>query len=537
MKPTIVTLESSDETPIVVSYEEAFGEFSEVFGRKARARRKKRRLERITNRRDVKRARREARQEKRMGRIQNRQERRGARREGRRARMEERQARRSDRMRLRQGRRTERKQMRLERRQLGQEDDAPVEDGGATSEPQDDGGSMPPPPPRQDDGGYDDGGYTPPNPVAEDDGSQGGGYAGEPPSQQSEPVYQEDVTDYGSGGTGIYDDGSYGGSEDSGDYGDAYDSESVDSETGESDEESGFTGDLGFDGIIEMSPEDAQWNEYFSSAEGVAKINPIVSDTARKIEQNKEAICVMQEQCNRIATNDPASARKIQGQIEKRQAILSNLESDLANYCKFDGDYSEARGGRKAVSKRKAEVRQAKKLARQERKAVRKARRQDKKLVRKNAQAVKRANKRAVRSEKRAVRQQKRADKQIAKAEVRQGRRGLGLGVRRRPKSLSEVEVTEVDEDLNPEFGEESIVIPAEEVANFVSTNVQTLPNQTGLIGLDAIDDYDAPETRQFDLKFSNADGGSGSKIDIKSIAIGVGVGILAIYLVKKFTK
>ncbi len=493
MKPTIIQLEQSDDTPVVVSYEDAFGEFSEARGR-GRAKRKKRKLERVKNRREVQEERRLARRERAQGRIANRAERQRARQEKRTANMQ-----------MRQERRKERKQFKTDRKAIGNEEDylgeepESTDDGGYAPQPSDDGGYAPQP---TDDGsGYapqptdDEGGYAPQS----NDG--GSGYA-----PQGE-VYQEDVTDYGSGGTGIYDDGSYAGSEDGGGY---YDEESVDSETGESDDQSGFTGDLSFDGVIEMSEDDAMWNEYFSSAEGIAKINPIVADTARKIEQNKEAICLMQGQCNRLSQTNPASANKLQAQINKRQTILNNLESDLANYCKFEGDYSEARGGRKAVSKRKAEVRQAKKLARKERKEVGKLRRAEKK--------VKRSSKRP-------------------KGKPRNPSGiGRGIGLRRK-KSLTESEFTEVDEKLNPEFGEERIVIPAEEVANFVAT--ETLNNRTGLIGLDEQYDYDAPETRQFDLKFSNAvgDAKSGSKIDIKSIAIGVGLGVLAIYLVKKYMK
>ena len=82
---------------------------------------------------------------------------------------------------------------------------------------------------------------------------------------------------------------------------------------------------------------------------------------------------------------------------------------------------------------------------------------------------------------------------------------------------------------MNPEFSKDKIVIPASERG-------VGFDSQTGLIGIDNQQDFDAPEVREFDLTFSGADGsGSTTKLNLKAIAIGVGVGILAIYLIRRY--
>jgi hypothetical protein len=91
-----------------------------------------------------------------------------------------------------------------------------------------------------------------------------------------------------------------------------------------------------------------------------------------------------------------------------------------------------------------------------------------------------------------------------------------------------------VQSDLNPQFSENRIEVPAEETTGF--------NGETGFIGIDQVADYDAPETRMFNLKFSSADGqddfynaDGGKKVNWTAIAIGVGVGALAIYLMNKY--
>lgn len=241
--------------------------------------------------------------------------------------------------------------------------------------------------------------------------------------------------------------------------------EAIDSEEGESDEESGFTGSLGFDGAIEMSPDDKEWDEYFSSAEGKATINPKVKMLALSIEQQKHKIQKLTDKLSKTA--DGRLVADIKRALSDHKSKLDLMESKLASYSKFEGDYSEARGGRRGVAKRKAEVRRSKKEARK-------------------------ARKQAIRA-------------------------------KRSPKTV-------VESDLRPEFSDNRIEIPAsEEVSGF---------NGTGLIGIDEQFDIDAPETRKFDLKFSNASGEGKSfvkSMDIKSIAIGVAVGVGAILLIKKY--
>lgn len=268
------------------------------------------------------------------------------------------------------------------------------------------------------------------------------------------------------------------GSEEQGQGDEEVDAE-VDGEQDQSDEDSGFTGSSGINGVVEMSEEDKIWNEYFSSASGRKKINPKVRMLSRRIEILKHKIKRAERKVNKDQTH-----------LNKLKARLANMVNKLAGYAKFDGDYSDAKGGRSQVARRKAEVRHAKAEARQERKAVAKA---EAKLTR--------AEKRA--ETPRAIRKANRAEK---------------------------IGVTEVEQGLNPDIQENEIVVPSEEV-----TGVDG--NQTGLIGLDAINDADAPEVRVFDLNFSNASGDTKPKIDIKNVAIGIGVGVLAVYLIKKYAK
>ena len=271
------------------------------------------------------------------------------------------------------------------------------------------------------------------------------------------------------------------------------DSARVDSEQGESDEASGFTGDeSGADGMISLSPDDAEWNEYFSSAEGYAKINPNVRAIAKQIEQHKEKIYRMQQRL--AVAMKPANGRlvaNLRREIDVLKRRLSLLEKKLAGYSTTKGDYKHVQGGRRLVAKRKAEVRHAKLNARKQR-----------------------------------------------KHEIRKHRKE-----------------TVVEGRLNPKFASQRIVIPAKSVLktrtqsnadgsdDSIESTLESygMYGGTGLIGLDSQNDIDAPEARKFDLNYSNADGESAvkgvSKTTIKHIAIGVGLGVLAIVLIKKFGK
>lgn len=382
--------------------------FEQAFGEfseargRGRARRQKRRLDRIAKRRELRKARQEALREK---------------------------------MRARQERLAERKKMRLDRKNMGkeEEEEEPTEDG---EKPTEDGAT-----------------------------DSGDGGSGAPINQEG-----DSVKDNQGEGQGEYQ-GEGGGysANDEGQNSEGADAV-VDSETGESDEESGFTGDSNFDGAIMLSPEDAEWNEYFSSADGIKKINPKVRQLSLAIEKEKHLIGILKKRRTRlIGTRNPKAQKNlaiVNGQIQNRTQRLSRMETKLASYSRFEGDYSEARGGKRGVAKRKAEVRHAKKYARKLRKRAMKKRR-----------------------------------------------------------------VTEVEEGLEPQFSTQMIEVPAER-SNF---------NGTGLIGLDEQGDIDAPETRKFDLIFSNAEGDEAKKQKRKKliigISVGVAVGVLAIVLIKKFGK
>lgn len=256
------------------------------------------------------------RQKRKLERIRNRQERRKLRRAGRREAMRERQE-----------MRTERKQRSEARKKIGEEEEAPSEQ--AVSE-------------------------TPSEEAYAEEG-----YA---PSEESS--YEE----------------SY-----------APDDSYVDEETGTSDEEAGYTGDYGFDGVRTPSQADANYDDFFS-AEGGKMIDPKVQALAQRIEKVKTKINDKKLMLNRIQNKlaEPdfqkkRPARYIQLQklsqslpqaIAKLQPILVKLESNLANYSKAEGDFSEADGSTlDSIVKNKAEVRQAKLLARKERKIALRGRR------------------------------------------------------------------------------------------------------------------------------------------------------------------
>lgn len=82
---------------------------------------------------------------------------------------------------------------------------------------------------------------------------------------------------------------------------------------------------------------------------------------------------------------------------------------------------------------------------------------------------------------------------------------------------------TPVESELNPEFGRNRIVVPAEEMGS-----------ATGLNGLDLIDDYDAPDTRTFELK-SNASGITKKPINWGNVMFGIVLGGVVIYALKKY--
>ena len=435
MKPTIVSLEPNVDEANTISFETAFGEFSEARGR-GRKRRQKRKLSRIEARAERKRAKQKMRAEQ--------QEARQMRKDTRKKRGVERKA---------MGETEEEEELEETPTNTGGEGDAPPTDIPQGDAPESDA------PPREIPQGDAPEGNAPPTDTPQGDAPQeesyGGGYDDEPESEGSAEGEYETTQDS---------DVSYAEDEVS----------EVDAQQGDSDDESGYTGEYGFDGAIMLSPEDAEWNEYFSSANGKDKINPKVKLLARQIEQNKQLIKELEKKVALLKNKSDGGIGRIVAQINKRKSHLSKLESKLAGYSKFEGDYSEAKGGKRGVAKRKAEVRKAKKDARDERKSV-----------------------------------------------IRSKRKRRGG-------------VTELENGLNADIRQNRIEVPAEELSGF--------GGETGLIGLDGQCDIDAPETRKFDLNFSNAEGDKeAKKKKRKKLLIGVGigvvVGVLTIILIKKFSK
>jgi hypothetical protein len=204
------------------------------------------------------------------------------------------------------------------------------------------------------------------------------------------------------------------------------------------------------------------------------------------------------------AQND-TDKNKVNAKIFNTNKRISELEASLEGY-------SSARGRGKQERNRKREINKAKRVAKKKRaltiisKAKKKGVTNGKSMFKMLSKVYPPAI--ALRMAKKVVQQQKQ----------------------------SGGDETPVNAELNPEFSPNQIVIPAEEQG---AEYGEGFNGQTGLIGIDNQQDFDAPQTREFDLTFSSASGAeaSGSKINFKAIAIGVGIGILAIYLIKKYNK
>jgi hypothetical protein len=83
--------------------------------------------------------------------------------------------------------------------------------------------------------------------------------------------------------------------------------------------------------------------------------------------------------------------------------------------------------------------------------------------------------------------------------------------------------VIPVAANLNPAFSPDKIVVPNQMVSG--------VTGNTGLTGIDLQDDFDAPNAREI---FIGVDG-SKTKVSWGSVLIGVGVGVAAIWAVKKY--
>jgi hypothetical protein len=287
--------------------------------------------------------------------------------------------------------------------------------------------------------------------------------------------------------------------------------EAVNNETGDSDTESGFTGDYGFDGERQPSALDVYWDNFYSSAEGEAKIHPRVKELSRRIEKNKELAKRIEARIFKINERVSASGKSIgrvdanvlqslDSQLGRVRSLITELESKLAGYSRFVGEWSNAEGGQwKENARKRAEVRQAKRSARKERQAFIKA--------------------------KRKARVQELMGQMVAKGVPRKEAR---MKAREQAKQENPFNVTQVDGKLNAEFSPDRIEIPA-------STESASSFNGTGLIGLDDYNDIDAPPVRNIELDFSNASGSM--KGNWKWIAIGVVVAVGGIYAYNKFIK
>ncbi len=89
--------------------------------------------------------------------------------------------------------------------------------------------------------------------------------------------------------------------------------------------------------------------------------------------------------------------------------------------------------------------------------------------------------------------------------------------------------ITVVKTSLNPIFENGKIVVPSPNP----SSGFSGIPEGTGLNGLDNSDDYDAPPTLTYEIT-SNADGGT-SKINMNGVVLGIAVGLLGIWAIKKY--
>jgi hypothetical protein len=201
-----------------------------------------------------------------------------------------------------------------------------------------------------------------------------------------------------------------------------------------------------------------------------------------------------------IGRVDSNVLQSLNAQLGRVRSKIAELESKLAGYSRFIGEYSEASGGQwRENARRRAEVRQAKRSARKERQSFIKA--------------------------KRKARVQELMAEMVAKGVPRKEAR---MKAREQAKQENPFNVTQVDGQLNAEFSPNKIEVPASDVAS-------SSFNGTGLIGLDDYNDFDAPPVRNVELDFSNASGSM--KGNWKWIAIGVVVAVGGIYAYNKFIK
>ena len=558
----IITLGPVNSTPTNVTFEEAFGEFSEARGRggERRAARQAARAERRasnsearheTGRRGRKARRQEARQERKL----NRQEMRS-----------NRQTRREDRKEHRQDSRQERKLLKTQSKigenleqgldqgvdqEMGQTQDqgyAPQEQGGGYDSGYADQGSS-------DQGGGYDSGYA-------DQGSsdQGGGYDASYTSAESAYDYGNDET---------------GGSSDSGnDYGNDYESDYSES----NDIPEG--GDFNFDGI--MGAED-RFNEL---SDGSVSVTPEIQSIADKLEWNKELVSRLEEKRENSNIN-PQDISKV---ILIRTERIDDLGAKLDDYYNACGEYScFDSSDEKGRANRAMEITHAKRKARKKLTKVQSnlnpefgtnrivvpakegnsnASGMETKEI-KNRIAWHRDRIASLRQERNALptgpgnaAAHQRVQNQInnSKAKIAELQAQLGSGFDGDDFSMA-------DGGLNANQLKNKIAWHRDKLASLRqernalptgpghAASRQKIQNQidnhkakiaafqaqlggssnadgTGLNGLDLVDDFDAPNVREIQL---GADGSMTSNIKWGSVFLGVGIGIAAVWAIKKY--
>jgi chromosome segregation ATPase len=196
-----------------------------------------------------------------------------------------------------------------------------------------------------------------------------------------------------------------------------------------------------------------------------------------------------------------------EGEYDSAEGDYDNADGDYDN---AEGEYSEARGKKSAA---RAEKKEARKAARTERKQSRQVARQQKREAKKVSRVEKRRRKAEVRAAKKSARK--------ARAVARKDSRMAKRATRRN--------VTEVEQELDPQISENRIEIPAEEL-NY-GGNPETIEqesNATGIIALDGMNNFDAPK----EYTYSSANGLK--NVNWKGVLIGVAVAGLAIWGAKK---
>ena len=510
----IITLGNAT-MPTPTSFDEAFGEYSNLFGPKARARRQKRRMERINNRRERRSARQEMRLDKKRRRVEARVERRRMRSEGR----EDRRDRKS------------RGKLRRDREEVEQERELNPE------EPEEGGGDYEEAP----QGGYDDaprGGY-------DEGGSDEGGYSEEGGS------YEEESEEF----DGDYDD--FDGDEDLDGFDGEEDSDGFDGEfdnfdsAGEFDDFDGEEDVDGFDGVLV--------NGKMMPVANAQQVNQNVMDAAKRIEWNLELASRLKEKGN---------SPKVTDAVCQCQNRVAELESSMDGYCNFDGDFmSDADGKmkymvRKGMNKLPMQVKRgrwkqllaARLKARKERNAIRM-----KNGLKPIATPIATpttliatsttptatptatpiatpTNSAALSVPMKAQLMQKRAlyRKQIMSLKMRMAAlRTQYLADASKKKTLPEKLA------IKQQFGLKRNAIKSRmealkkqylEQVNAIKMS-KGVSNATGIIGLDDAGDYDASG---YEIKLG-ADGTKTSKIPFKAIAIGLVIGGLGVFLLKKY--